>query len=135
LGLNPPIASLAGEIIPKNGVYSYEAKYIDKDVTKIITPAPLPKLKMDELRKLAIRSFEVLCCSGMARVDFLMDENEKLFVNEINTLPGFTTISLYPKLWEISGLSRRDLIDHLIDIAFAQHKQKQVQTERLVLQT
>ncbi|MBM3193075.1 MAG: D-alanine--D-alanine ligase [Chlamydiae bacterium] len=128
LGLDNPIASLPGEVIPKGGVYSYENKYLDPEGAKFILPAHLSQKKVDEIKKLAINVFDILCCSGMARVDFFMDQYETIYVNEINTIPGFTNISLYPKLWEISGVSYSELIERLIFLALEKARKKNLLT-------
>jgi D-alanine-D-alanine ligase len=116
-------ASQIGEIVPagKHGFYSYDAKYIDKDGAALHIPANVPSALADRIKTLAIRTFRVLCCEGMARVDFFLSD-ENVFVNEANTLPGFTNISMYPKLWEASGLPQPELMDALISHALARHK-------------
>jgi D-alanine-D-alanine ligase len=124
LGNLNPIASLPGEIIPQHEFYSYEAKYLDEKGARFQLPAILSEKKTKEIQNLAIRAFKVLCCEGMARVDFFMQKGEKVILNEINTIPGFTTISLYPKLWEISGLSYSALLDRLIQLAIERYKRK-----------
>ena len=117
LGNEKPIASLPGEITPSHEFYSYEAKYLDENGAELKIPAELSKSTMKNIQKLAIKTFEVLCCEGMARVDFFLTQDGKIIVNEINTIPGFTSISMYPKLWEASGISYSKLIDMLIDLA------------------
>jgi D-alanine-D-alanine ligase len=116
-------ASQLGEIVPagKHGFYSYDAKYIDADGAALHVPANVPPPLADRIRELAIQTFRVLCCEGMARIDFFLS-GEQVFVNEANTLPGFTNISMYPKLWEASGLSQSELMNVLIDHALARHK-------------
>jgi D-alanine-D-alanine ligase len=116
-------ASQLGEIVPagKHGFYSYDAKYIDADGAALHTPADVAPLLAGRIRELAIRTFRVLCCEGMARVDFFLS-GEQVFVNEANTLPGFTNISMYPRLWEASGLPQSKLMDVLIGHALARHK-------------
>ncbi len=117
LGNENPVASLPGEIIPKKDFYDYEAKYHD-DSTELKIPAELSPLMIDELKDLAVKTFTSLCCSGMGRIDFLINSNnEDIFVSEINTIPGFTSISMYPKLWEVSGIPYRELLTKLIDLA------------------
>ncbi len=96
---------------------AYEAKYLDQSGASFIIPANLSAAKMDEIRELAIRTFQVLCCEGLARVDFFLTESGQLFINEINTLPGFTNISMYPKMWEATGINYSTLIDWLVDLA------------------
>jgi D-alanine-D-alanine ligase len=115
-------ASQLGEIVPagKHGFYSYDAKYIDADGAALHVPADVPPSLAEHIRALAIRTFRVLCCEGMARVDFFLSE-EEVFVNEANTLPGFTDISMFPRLWEASGLPQSELMNLLIDHALARH--------------
>lgn len=124
LGNEKPAASIPGEIVPHREFYDYTAKYLE-DGTRLEIPA---KLKKDEVRKfqaLAVRVFQVTECSGMARVDFFLERRTgKILVNEINTIPGFTSISMYPKLWEATGISYRELIDRLIQLAMAAHAEK-----------
>lgn len=116
-------ASQLGEIVPSgtHGFYSYDAKYIDGDGAALHIPADVPPRLADHIRALAIRTFGVLCCEGMARIDFFLS-GEQVFVNEANTLPGFTDISMYPKLWEASGLPQSELMNVLIEHALARHK-------------
>jgi D-alanine-D-alanine ligase len=118
LGNNDPKASVPGEIIPCNDFYDYDAKYIDEK-SKAIIPAKLSKTITKQITAMAIKAYKTVDCSGMARVDFLIDhKTNKIYLNEINTIPGFTSISMYPKLWEASGLSYKNLINRLIDLAF-----------------
>lgn len=122
LGHEDPIASLPGEIVPHRDFYDYTAKYLEEG-TGLIAPAQIDEDMTKKLRVLAVETFKALDCSGMARVDFLMDGNTKeLFIGEINTIPGFTQISMYPKLWEITGISFTELITKLFD--FAIHRKK-----------
>ena len=125
LGNDDPIVSLPGEIVSTGQFYDYAAKYLDAD-SKLIIPASLTEEQTSQIKKLAITAFQAIDCAGMARVDFLMDgTNGQMFLNEINTIPGFTTISMYPKLWEASGLSYSSLLDRLIELAFDRHASKQ----------
>ena len=125
LGNDDPEASLPGEVIPSREFYDYEAKYID-DNSKTIIPAPLSDAETAEIRRLSIEAFKAVECSGMARVDFLLSRDTGgLFVNEVNTIPGFTTISMYPKMWEASGLPYPALLDRLIQLALERHGEKQ----------
>ncbi|MDZ7331416.1 MAG: D-alanine--D-alanine ligase [candidate division KSB1 bacterium] len=117
LGNEDPIASIPGEIIPQHEFYSYEAKYIDEHGAKLEIPANLAPELMQRFQALAIQTYRVLCCEGMARVDFFLRDNREIFVSEINTIPGFTKISMYPKLWEASGIPYSELIDRLIQLA------------------
>lgn len=117
LGHEDPIASLPGEIVPHRDFYDYTAKYLEEG-TGLIAPAELDKGLTDKLRAMAIQTFKALDCSGMARVDFLINgDTEELFIGEINTIPGFTQISMYPKLWDITGIKFTELITRLFDIA------------------
>lgn len=117
LGNDDPRASAPGEIVPSREFYDYEAKYVD-DRSELLIPAPLGEGEAERVRDLAARAFLALDCSGMARVDFFLERGSgRLFVNEINTIPGFTSISMYPKLWEASGVSYPELIDRLIALA------------------
>ena len=117
LGNEDPIVSLPGEILPNDEFYSYQAKYIDEDGALLDIPAKLSEDTKREVQRCAIETFKVLCCEGMARVDLFLKKDDEVVVNEINTIPGFTKISMYPKLWEISGISYSDLIDKLIQLA------------------
>lgn len=129
LGNDEPIASVPGEILPRAEFYSYDAKYHDKSSTLII-PAELSVETALEMRQTAVRAYKAIDCSGMARVDFLLDRaTDEYYLNELNTIPGFTQISMYPKLWEASGLPYPDLIDRLIELAFERWKETQ-KTER-----
>ncbi len=123
LGNDNPQASEIGEIIPHHEFYSYEAKYLDPQGAEVIIPANVTHGIKKNIQNLAIRAFQVLCCSGMARVDFFLTKTNKIFVNEVNTIPGFTNISMYPKLWQASGISYPALISRLIDLAI-ENKQK-----------
>ncbi len=125
LGNEDPIASLPGELIPTHDFYSYEAKYLDDNGARFEIPISLPENKTIELQKIAIDAVKVLCCEGMARVDFFMRENGELLINEINTIPGFTKISMYPKLWAASGIPYPELLDRLIALALARHRTEQ----------
>ena len=124
LGNENPIASLPGEVIPRHEFYSYDAKYIDPGGAELKIPADLPKPIIKKVQKMAVQAFKTLCCEGMARVDFFLTKNSKLFVNEINTIPGFTSISMYPKLWETSGISYSELIDRLIELALERYRKE-----------
>lgn len=117
LGNDDPIASVPGEVVPSADFYSYEAKYLD-DRSELLIPAPIPFEISQQVRDLAVKAYIAVDCAGMARVDFLLDkDNGKVYLNEVNTIPGFTKISMYPKLWEASGLSFEDLVARLIDLA------------------
>jgi len=118
LGNDYPEASVPGEIIPSREFYDYEAKYTDEG-SELIIPAQLSDKQTQRIRDLAVLSFKALDCAGMARVDLFLEHGAgKIYVNELNTIPGFTPISMYPKLWEASGISYKDLINRLIELAF-----------------
>lgn len=125
LGNDNPRASLPGEVLPQADFYSYKAKYIDEKGALLEIPAKLSDEKVKEIQDLAIRTYKSLCCEGMARVDLFMKENGDLLINEINTIPGFTKISMYPKLWEVSGLPYGKLIDQLLELALERHSREQ----------
>jgi len=124
LGNSRPEASLPGEIINKHEFYDYEAKYIDENGAVLEIPAKLPKIAVREAQTMAIRAFRALECAGMGRVDLFLTARGRWVVNEINTLPGFTSISMYPKLWEASGWPYAKLLDRLIDLALERKKQR-----------
>ena len=117
LGNDKPIASLPGEVVVKADFYSYDAKYIDENGAAIEIPAKLPKNIIKKVQDTAIKTFKALSCEGLGRVDMFVTKSGKVVVNEINTIPGFTSISMYPKLWEASGISYPKLIDALIQLA------------------
>lgn len=121
-------ASVIGEIVPTKDFYSYDAKYISTDGAKMKIPAEIEDAVADKLRHTAIRVFETLCCEGMARVDFFLKDDNTFVLNEINTLPGFTSISMYPKLWEATGLAYTDLITRLIQLGIDRSKRNQTLT-------
>jgi D-alanine-D-alanine ligase len=124
LGNDEPKASIAGEIVPCKEFYDYDAKYLDEG-SELVIPAKVTKAEMKKVQALAVAAFQAVDCSGLARVDFLMDpKSRKLYVNEINTMPGFTAISMYPKLWAASGLAYPDLIDRLIQLGVDRHQDK-----------
>jgi D-alanine-D-alanine ligase len=124
LGNDEPIASIPGEIVPIKEFYDYDAKYLDEG-SQLIIPAKLTKPQTKGVQELAVRAFKAVDCTGLARVDFLMDpKTGKIFLNEINTMPGFTSISMYPKLWAASGLEYSQLIDRLIQLGIERHADK-----------
>src|SRR5882724_7708983 len=124
LGNDEPKASTVGEIIPCAEFYDYSAKYLDEGSQPVI-PAKISKKQMKEVQEMAVRAFLAVDCSGLARVDFLMDPKKgKIYLNEINTMPGFTSISMYPKLWAASGLAYSELIDRLVQLALQRHEEK-----------
>ena len=121
LGNDDPVASLPAEIIPKAEFYDYRAKYLD-DSTELEVPARLPPEITEELQRMAVAAFRAIDCAGMARVDFFYREPSELIVNEINTIPGFTEVSMYPRMWEASGVPYPELLDRLIALALERHK-------------
>jgi len=124
LGNDNPKASVAGEIVPCKEFYDYDAKYLVEGSEAVI-PAKITKAEMKTVQRLAIAAFQAVDCTGLARVDFLMDpKSRKIFVNEINTMPGFTAISMYPKLWAATGVSYPELIDRLIQLGIERHEDK-----------
>jgi D-alanine-D-alanine ligase len=128
LGNDDPVASVPGEIVPGKEFYDYTAKYLDEG-SQLIIPAKLSKADTKRVQELAIAAFKAVDCSGLARVDFLMEpgsgkKSGKIYLNEINTMPGFTAISMYPKLWAASGLGYADLIDRLIQLGIERHEDK-----------
>jgi D-alanine-D-alanine ligase len=124
LGNTEPEASVPGEIVPAGEFYDYNAKYLDSG-SKTVIPAPISTTVADEVRRQSIIAFDAIEGSGLARVDFLLSASDELFINEINTMPGFTTISMYSKLWEASGVSYPSLIDRLIALAIERHAVQQ----------
>ena len=124
LGNDAPVASIPGEIVPVKEFYDYNAKYLDEG-SELIIPAKISRAEIKKVQELAVQAFKAVDCSGLARVDFLMDpKTKKIYLNEINTMPGFTAISMYPKLWAASGLSYPDLIDRLIQLGIERHADK-----------
>ena len=131
LGNAQPVASVLGEILPRHEFYSYEAKYLDENGAVLEIPAKVAPEISERIRQTAIKTFSTLCCEGMARVDFFLRNGEEIIVNEINTIPGFTRISMYPKLWEASGLPYGELIDKLIELAIERfEREKRLKTDR-----
>lgn len=124
LGHNQPQASVLGEIIPAHEFYDYQAKYHSEE-SRLIIPAPLEESLTERIQGLAVRAFQAVDCSGMGRVDFFISRQNEVFVSEINTIPGFTAISMYPKLWESSGLPYTKLLDRLIELALEKHSERQ----------
>ena len=125
LGNDEPKASIPGEIVPHREFYDYAAKYLEEG-TRLLIPAKLNRAQVKRFQESAVRAFRSLECLGMARVDFFLEHRTgRILLNEINTIPGFTSISMYPKLWEASGLSYRNLLDRLIELALSQHREKQ----------
>ncbi|WP_160287621.1 D-alanine--D-alanine ligase [Pseudomonas knackmussii] len=129
LGNEDPVASGCGEIVVSSGFYSYDSKYIDEDAARVVVPADISAEASERIRRLAVQAFQVLECSGLARVDVFLTEDGKVLINELNSLPGFTRISMYPKLWQAAGMSYSELVSRLIDLAIERH------TARRALQT
>ncbi len=124
LGNERPQASVLGEIVPSREFYDYAAKYVD-GTSELLIPAPLEEPLAARIRELAVRAFSALDCSGMSRVDFLLSRSSgEIYLNELNTIPGFTAISMYPKLWEASGLPLVELVDRLVELALQRHQQR-----------
>ena len=124
LGNSDPRASIPGEIVPHREFYDYAAKYLEEG-TQLLIPAKLKPAQVEKIQKYAVEAFRALELSGMARVDFFLEKKGgKIFLNEVNTIPGFTSISMYPKMWEASGIPFRELIDKLIELALEQHREK-----------
>jgi D-alanine-D-alanine ligase len=124
LGNDDPVASVLGEVIPEAEWYDYRAKYVDEG-TRLEVPARLPDAIAERIQRMAVAAFQAIDCAGMARVDFFHREPDEILLNEINTIPGFTHISMYPKMWEASGLSYAELVDRLVDLAVERHQQEQ----------
>jgi D-alanine-D-alanine ligase len=124
LGNDAPEVSLPGEIVPSNEFYDYDAKYVDGK-SAIFIPAPLPRPAITAIRKMAVQAYRAIDCAGMARADFFyVARTNKVFINELNTIPGFTSISMYPKMWEASGVPFSGLLDRLVDLARERHASK-----------
>lgn len=126
LGNEEPVASVVGEIVPSREFYDYEAKYVDTG-SQLLIPAPISAEQAETVRRMAIEAFRAIDGAGMARVDFFLERSTgRILINEVNTIPGFTPISMYPKLWEASGLCFRDLITRLIELALERHAEQRV---------
>ncbi len=124
LGNEDPQASTCGEIVVSTDFYSYDTKYIDEKGAQVVVPANLPAEINDKIRAIAIEAYQALDCAGMARVDVFLTEDNQVIINELNTLPGFTNISMYPKLWQASGIDYQSLITRLIELALERHRQE-----------
>jgi len=129
LGNDEPVASVAGEVRPRREFYDYVAKYMaepgSEDESELIIPAELAAGQAETIRELAVRAYKAIDCAGLGRVDLLLDDQSgQIYLNEINTIPGFTTISMYPKLWEATGMSYGELLDRLVDLALERHREK-----------
>lgn len=125
LGNDDPAASVPGEVIPTHEFYDYDAKYVDEDGARLEAPARLPAEVVKRVQELAIRTFQALNCEGMGRVDLFLRADGELLVNEINTIPGFTRISMYPRLWSLSGITYTELIDRLLRLAIERFAREQ----------
>ncbi len=125
IGNEEPKASMPGEIKPSEGIYSYDSKYLDEDGAELLIPAPLSEEINNKIRETAIKTYQTLQCSGLARVDVFLTPDDEVYVNEINTLPGFTDISMYPKLWQASGFEQENIISLLIELALEKHHSNQ----------
>lgn len=123
LGNERPEASIAGEVVPDREFYDYDSKYAGSSTTKLHIPAPLPDYVAEQIREMALRMYQVMGCEGYARVDFFVNE-DGVMANEVNTIPGFTSISMYPKLWEASGLGYSDLLTRILELAFERHERR-----------
>jgi D-alanine-D-alanine ligase len=123
LGNDEPEASVVGEVVPAHEFYDYEAKYLIEG-SKLVIPAQVPEAISEQIRRYAVQAFQAIGCAGMARVDFFLhgERGEEILLNEINTIPGFTPISMYPKLWEATGIPYAKLIDRLIELALERHR-------------
>ena len=124
LGNENPAASVPGEIIPTHEFYSYDAKYLDANGAALKIPAELDEETKRRIQEYAVKAFKTLCCDGLARADFFLRENGDIIINEINTIPGFTKISMYPKLWEASGIGYTALISRLLQLALEKHERE-----------
>jgi D-alanine-D-alanine ligase len=121
LGNDDPVASVPGEILPAGEFYDYRSKYLD-DSTRLEVPAKLSAEVVEEVQRMAVTAFRAIDCTGMARVDFFLVDDERVVLNEINTIPGFTSVSMYPRMWEASGLSYPELVDRLVQLAIERHE-------------
>ncbi|MDR0444170.1 MAG: D-alanine--D-alanine ligase [Treponema sp.] len=131
LGNEEPAASVPGEVIPSHEFYSYDAKYLDTHGAALEIPAKIDDKTEKQMQQLAIKTFQALCCEGLSRVDFFLKENGEIIVNEINTMPGFTRISMYPKMWEASGITYTELITRLIELAISRfEKERRLKTSK-----
>ncbi|MCT4618962.1 MAG: D-alanine--D-alanine ligase [Marinisporobacter sp.] len=125
LGNDDPKASIVGEILPSHEFYDYDAKYFDDGKSKMVIPADIAKEKAEEIRAMAVKAYKAIDCSGLARVDFFLEKDTmKIYINEVNTMPGFTKYSMYPLLWEKTGLSYGKLIDRLITLAIERYEER-----------
>jgi D-alanine-D-alanine ligase len=131
LGNEEPVASVPGEVIPSHEFYSYDAKYLDENGAALVIPAQIGEKTKVKIQSLAVKTFQTLCCEGLSRVDFFLQKNGEVIMNEINTMPGFTRISMYPKLWEASGITYTELITRLIKFAISRfEKERKLKTSK-----
>ncbi len=119
------IASGCGEIVVRSGFYSYDSKYIDDTAAEVVVPANISVEASERIRALAVEAFQILGCSGLARVDVFLTDSGEVLINEINSLPGFTRISMYPKLWQATGMTYSELVTRLIELALEKHQVRQ----------
>lgn len=126
LGNDHPVSSEPGEIVPTKSFYSYESKYLDEDDARLDVPAKLSKELAQQIKEIAVKTYQCMECKGLTRVDLFLTPDNRMIINEINTLPGFTKISMYPKLWEYSGIPQTELVDKLIQLAIEEfeHQEK-----------
>ncbi len=124
LGNEDPRVSIVGEIVPDREFYDYESKYSNTSATELRIPAPITESAARDVRELALRMYRVMGCEGYARVDFFLTSGDRVVANEVNTIPGFTSISMYPKLWEASGLGYADLLTRILELAFERHERR-----------
>jgi D-alanine-D-alanine ligase len=124
LGNERPEASIVGEIVPDRDFYDYDSKYAAASTTQLYIPAPIPDGVARDIQRLAVRMYQVMGCEGYARVDFFLTPADKVLANEVNTIPGFTSISMYPKLWEASGLPYSKLLTRILELALARHDRR-----------
>ncbi|MBO6495262.1 MAG: ATP-grasp domain-containing protein, partial [Roseivirga sp.] len=122
LGNEEPKASLPGEIVTNTDFYDFESKYIDSNASKTQIPASITEEQISEVRSVAVKAYQTMGCQGLARVDFFVTVDGEILINEINTLPGFTNISMYPKMWEATGIGYSELLSLLIELAINKHK-------------
>ena len=125
LGNEDAIASGCGEIVVRSGFYSYDSKYIDDKAAEVVVPANISVEASERIRALAVEAFQILGCSGLARVDVFLTDSGEVLINEINSLPGFTRISMYPKLWQATGMTYSELVTRLIELALEKHQVRQ----------
>ncbi|OEK05639.1 D-alanine--D-alanine ligase A [Roseivirga misakiensis] len=125
LGNDKPKASLPGEVVMETEFYDFESKYVDKDASSTLIPADISQVQIDLIRETAVKAYSAMGCEGLARVDFFVTEKEEVLINEINTIPGFTNISMYPKMWEATGIPYSELLDILIELGIERFKQEQ----------